>query len=166
MSSFQPPGRLTPDGESIVHTARGSEATTFPLSLPPLRSLDPLQHFVPHAAQGPRLTAQLPSASLPPIAQCCPQLPNISHQPSMTQRPSMSPGYPFGTYLDPETSGAQTNLLPPPNLLPIAPSESHRIMSGGRHKKEVKRRTKTGCLTCRKRRIKVSHILLGGLCWG
>ncbi|KAK0741946.1 hypothetical protein B0T21DRAFT_122685 [Apiosordaria backusii] len=28
-------------------------------------------------------------------------------------------------------------------------------MSGGRHKKEIKRRTKTGCLTCRKRRIKV-----------
>lgn len=28
------------------------------------------------------------------------------------------------------------------------------MMSGGRHKKEIKRRTKTGCLTCRKRRIK------------
>ncbi|KAH8785984.1 hypothetical protein F5883DRAFT_94731 [Diaporthe sp. PMI_573] len=28
-------------------------------------------------------------------------------------------------------------------------------LSGGRHKKEIKRRTKTGCLTCRKRRIKV-----------
>lgn len=27
-------------------------------------------------------------------------------------------------------------------------------LSGGRHKKEIKRRTKTGCLTCRKRRIK------------
>lgn len=31
---------------------------------------------------------------------------------------------------------------------------TERIMSGGRHKKEIKRRTKTGCLTCRKRRIK------------
>lgn len=31
----------------------------------------------------------------------------------------------------------------------------HRMqLSGGRHKKEIKRRTKTGCLTCRKRRIK------------
>lgn len=27
-------------------------------------------------------------------------------------------------------------------------------LSGGRHKKDIKRRTKTGCLTCRKRRIK------------
>jgi hypothetical protein len=31
----------------------------------------------------------------------------------------------------------------------------HMMISGGRHKKEIKRRTKTGCLTCRKRRIKV-----------
>ena len=37
---------------------------------------------------------------------------------------------------------------------PIPPADS-RLMSGGRHKKEIKRRTKTGCLTCRKRRIKV-----------
>ena len=35
------------------------------------------------------------------------------------------------------------------------PQPDGRIMSGGRHKKEIKRRTKTGCLTCRKRRIKV-----------
>jgi hypothetical protein len=38
--------------------------------------------------------------------------------------------------------------------LPPQPGEQ-RILSGGRHKKEIKRRTKTGCLTCRKRRIKV-----------
>ncbi|KAK4984304.1 hypothetical protein LTR50_006695 [Elasticomyces elasticus] len=35
-----------------------------------------------------------------------------------------------------------------------AQSIDTRQMSGGRHKKEIKRRTKTGCLTCRKRRIK------------
>ncbi|TAQ88480.1 hypothetical protein B7494_g3189 [Chlorociboria aeruginascens] len=34
------------------------------------------------------------------------------------------------------------------------PVTDARVMSGGRHKKEIKRRTKTGCLTCRKRRIK------------
>ncbi|KAF2686580.1 hypothetical protein K458DRAFT_297967 [Lentithecium fluviatile CBS 122367] len=33
-------------------------------------------------------------------------------------------------------------------------SGDQRVLSGGRHKKEIKRRTKTGCLTCRKRRIK------------
>ena len=59
--------------------------------------------------------------------------------------------------------------LPPPPI-PHITSSSHqplrypvppeRVMSGGRHKKEIKRRTKTGCLTCRKRRIKVSSTIL------
>ncbi|KAK4097407.1 hypothetical protein N658DRAFT_434073 [Parathielavia hyrcaniae] len=49
--------------------------------------------------------------------------------------------------------------LPDPNAMrfALAPGLGHdpRIaLSGGRHKKEIKRRTKTGCLTCRKRRIK------------
>ncbi|KAK1780180.1 hypothetical protein QBC45DRAFT_324317 [Copromyces sp. CBS 386.78] len=39
---------------------------------------------------------------------------------------------------------ALTGLTPDPRI----------ALSGGRHKKEIKRRTKTGCLTCRKRRIK------------
>jgi hypothetical protein len=34
------------------------------------------------------------------------------------------------------------------------------LSSGGRSKKDVKRRTKTGCLTCRKRRIKVCYFIL------
>ncbi|KAJ5779506.1 transcriptional regulator family: Fungal Specific TF [Penicillium paradoxum] len=34
------------------------------------------------------------------------------------------------------------------------PGDPNKMLSGNRHKKEVKRRTKTGCLTCRKRRIK------------
>lgn len=38
--------------------------------------------------------------------------------------------------------------------LPPAPVDA-RGMTASRHKKEIKRRTKTGCLTCRKRRIKV-----------
>ena len=53
---------------------------------------------------------------------------------------------------------------PPPHMTmshdPNAPMRyaipnDGRMLSGGRHKKEIKRRTKTGCLTCRKRRIKV-----------
>ncbi|KAF8459024.1 hypothetical protein BGX38DRAFT_312574 [Terfezia claveryi] len=41
-----------------------------------------------------------------------------------------------------------------PLRYPLPQATQERIMSGGRHKKEIKRRTKTGCLTCRKRRIK------------
>ncbi|KAK4227428.1 transcriptional regulatory protein moc3 [Podospora fimiseda] len=49
--------------------------------------------------------------------------------------------------------------LPDPNALRFAipqglAADPRIAMSGGRHKKEIKRRTKTGCLTCRKRRIK------------
>ena len=40
---------------------------------------------------------------------------------------------------------------------PIASqSGDERIIAGARNRKEIKRRTKTGCLTCRKRRIKVN----------
>ena len=35
-----------------------------------------------------------------------------------------------------------------------------RIMTGSRSRKEIKRRTKTGCLTCRKRRIKVIFCII------
>jgi len=55
--------------------------------------------------------------------------------------------------------------LPGPPMMPIAtapgyarfpiPMADHRILAGRPTKKEIKRRTKTGCLTCRKRRIKV-----------
>ncbi|KAK5134965.1 hypothetical protein LTR08_005917 [Meristemomyces frigidus] len=38
---------------------------------------------------------------------------------------------------------------------PQATQESRHMNGSQRHKKEIKRRTKTGCLTCRKRRIKV-----------
>ncbi|KAK0621711.1 hypothetical protein B0T17DRAFT_494325, partial [Bombardia bombarda] len=39
-------------------------------------------------------------------------------------------------------------------IAPGLPPDPRIALSGGRHKKEIKRRTKTGCLTCRKRRIK------------
>ncbi|KAI4252769.1 MAG: hypothetical protein LQ352_004076 [Teloschistes flavicans] len=44
-----------------------------------------------------------------------------------------------------------------PLRYPLPPPDG-RMMSGGRHKKEIKRRTKTGCLTCRKRRIKCDEV--------
>ncbi|ORY62384.1 uncharacterized protein BCR38DRAFT_238859 [Pseudomassariella vexata] len=53
------------------------------------------------------------------------------------------PGNPYG--LPPDAMG-------PRYALP--PSDPRAVLAGGRHKKEIKRRTKTGCLTCRKRRIK------------
>ena len=74
----------------------------------------------------------------------------------------------MGSPLPPPTHGMpQYYAHPPPNMgaqvpmgsmryqLPPQQGDHQRVLSGGRHKKEIKRRTKTGCLTCRKRRIKV-----------
>ncbi|MCJ1419044.1 hypothetical protein MMC32_005395 [Xylographa parallela] len=59
----------------------------------------------------------------------------------------------------------QQSLAPPPPHMSVTsdpnqplryplPAADNRMMPAGRTKKDIKRRTKTGCLTCRKRRIK------------
>jgi hypothetical protein len=156
MSAFRRDCPSSTDGRSSAQSENKAEAAASSFSLPPLRCLDPLQRLSNHAVHGRRLSAQLPSAALPPISQHYPQLPGISHY------QSTSSAYGFGVhYLAPGNPAIQMNVLPHTSLLPIAPSDSPRFVSGGRHKKEVKRRTKTGCLTCRKRRIKVSRFQRG-----
>jgi hypothetical protein len=152
MSSFHHRSNLLrPHIESSAQAGRDAEATPS-LSLPPLRSIHSLPPSATHAAQGSGPTAQSPSANLPPITQYCPQLPGIS------QHHRMSLGLPSGNFLNPATSAVQMNVLPHPALGSVAQLESNCSIAGERHKKEVKRRTKTGCLTCRKRRIKVSQV--------
>ncbi|KAK0719479.1 hypothetical protein B0H67DRAFT_509797, partial [Lasiosphaeris hirsuta] len=67
----------------------------------------------------------------------------------------MAPGPPMGYYSVPPHA---YSIHADPNAMrfAIAPgmADPRIALSGGRHKKEIKRRTKTGCLTCRKRRIK------------
>ncbi len=154
MSSF-PSGVPSTQSESSVLSARDIEPTIPSLSLPPLRSIDPLQRLITHPSQAPGLSKGLPPAGLSPTSQYHhPQLPGIS------QYHLTSSGTCFGHRPATGQSTVQVNCLPHPISLPIAPSGSHRLLSGGRHKKEVKRRTKTGCMTCRRRRIKVSNLLL------
>ncbi|KAF2869955.1 hypothetical protein BDV95DRAFT_608757 [Massariosphaeria phaeospora] len=99
-----------------------------PLNLPPIRLQD---------GQGQHGLSQPPSAHPPQHAM--PQMPQYYPV------PHASPGQPMNM------GSAQHLALR--YQLPPAPGEQ-RVLSGGRHKKEIKRRTKTGCLTCRKRRIK------------
>ncbi|KAL7268232.1 hypothetical protein RUND412_009155 [Rhizina undulata] len=115
-----------------------------PLQLPSLINLPPMRLNPP--------ASQLP----PPATAGAINLPLIGS-------PHAQPQQAFPAYY-------QTQHLPPPSIphpahitsSPIQPlryqlpsvGTTERIMSGGRHKKEIKRRTKTGCLTCRKRRIK------------
>ena len=113
----------------------------------------------------------LPSLNLPPIRSIDPR------NPTVVQSPMGAPmGSPMGSYYAAAAAaaaaaaGGQAQSLPPPQQhmgitssphsqplrYPLPAPPDGRIMSGGRHKKEIKRRTKTGCLTCRKRRIKVN----------
>lgn len=99
--------------------------------------------------------------SLPPIRMTPP---NATLPPPLLQQQSGSPllpppqmfyghGHAHGLAVASPMSHITSSPQPLRYALPQVTPE--RVMSGGRHKKEIKRRTKTGCLTCRKRRIKV-----------
>lgn len=97
-------------------------------------------------------TGPMQSGGHPAQGQHVPQAPIGSPLPN--NMPSMAP---MGQYM----GGYSTN-MPQMGVNANSPmryqmqGDPNRMLSGQRHKKEVKRRTKTGCLTCRKRRIKVS----------
>jgi len=122
------------------------------------------QYHYPSAGQQPsRASPNVQSAMqqtnlLPPIHQGA-----LQSQPQYAASP---PHYAPVSQYAPYQNGAMQPAPMPSNMganghngimrfpIPHAPVDSRNI-SGGRHKKEIKRRTKTGCLTCRKRRIKV-----------
>lgn len=123
-----------PTSQAQTDTQAG--ANMQPLNLPPIRAGDEGQ--------------QAQQQSHPP-----PQQQQQAQQPQSQLHPGQPPAPSMQYYLAP----GQPYPAGPPDpsqhmRYPIPPADS-RIMSGGRHKKEIKRRTKTGCLTCRKRRIKV-----------
>lgn len=113
------------------------------MSQPPPPLLPPIQHL---EGQGPPPMQQQPQHyPQPPINGAQMQ---YGHAPSP---PNLYPYPPDGAIAPNGVPNGHTAMrypLPPQSM-------DARNMSGGRHKKEIKRRTKTGCLTCRKRRIKV-----------
>lgn len=117
-----------PDGQG--NASSGSNMDLPPLNLPPIRNLDGSQQPQPPQQQQQQQGQQGAQASIPVIP------------PTMNQY--------YGQQSQPFPPSSDPNA---PQRWPIPPDG--RVMSGGRHKKEIKRRTKTGCLTCRKRRIKV-----------
>lgn len=120
----------------------------------------PQQAVEPYRASPTGSHVSLPSLNLPPIRHIGDPRNAQAGQPTMAS-PLPPPGAPMAGYYP-------QSLPPPPHAMGVTssphnqplryplPQPDGRIMSGGRHKKEIKRRTKTGCLTCRKRRIKVS----------
>ncbi|TID21723.1 putative c6 finger domain [Venturia nashicola] len=123
-----PPAQGQPN-EPYRHSPGQSNAS-LPINLPPLRSIDPQSHS--HSPAHP---------------------PSHQIEGAVQQQGQPMPGY----YPPPPLPNVQHhNHTSAPQLMryaPIPQGDAH-MMAGSRHKKEIKRRTKTGCLTCRKRRIK------------
>ncbi|KAF2279458.1 uncharacterized protein EI97DRAFT_448208 [Westerdykella ornata] len=121
-----------PQGQSNQEAYRGSPQGTNlplpPLNLPPIRLQD---GQVQQSSQQPPMPQPMPSPHPPP-----------QHH---------MPQYYHAAHPQPVGMGVAPHLQ---MRYALPPQGDHRILSGGRNKKEVKRRTKTGCLTCRKRRIK------------
>ncbi|KAK0641992.1 hypothetical protein B0T16DRAFT_516568 [Cercophora newfieldiana] len=136
-----------------------------PTSYPPA-GMPPTAHYAypPQAAPPPDPYRQAPTS--------LPSMRTLDHVPSQQQQQHtqqqqqhammtahmgapMAPAPPMGYYsVPPHAYGIHAD----PNAMRFAMApgmaDPRIALSGGRHKKEIKRRTKTGCLTCRKRRIK------------
>ncbi|EER39839.1 C6 finger domain-containing protein [Histoplasma capsulatum H143] len=113
-----------------------------------------LQHYQPPSANSQATINQNP-LSLPPIQSI--ETHHQNHQiPQAHSQASISSAINAPMNMPPPNIPqyyALAGAIPGPDPYPIT-GEPNRGLSSGRHKKEVKRRTKTGCLTCRKRRIK------------
>lgn len=112
------------------------------------------QHPAQYPTQHPTPPLQQHQYDLPPpTLNGAPPMQHAQHQ---QQQPSTPTHY---TYPPAQPQNGDANGFPSQMRysMPLPPNQMDaRQLSGGRHKKEIKRRTKTGCLTCRKRRIKVS----------
>ncbi len=124
-----------------------------PISLPPISSIDfrvPAAHQSPPDVIQPLPLPPPPPRHLPPLSyynggRQIPQEPQYVQQQSFYRNMQAPSQYAFG----------------PGTRVPLPSTTDPSLMvAPARHKtKEVKRRTKTGCLTCRKRRIKVRTII-------
>lgn len=115
-------------------------------------SLPSIQHFEGAAVQAqPHYVPAAHMNGAPPMMHAPQYNPNMAQYPTQPMPPTMPSNAPNG-------HGTMMRYPIPPQ----APMDA-RNMSGGKHRKEIKRRTKSGCLTCRKRRIKVCGIYLSRL---
>lgn len=127
------------------------------------RSLPPIVHHFDAPQQQHPMQAQSQYAP-PPMNTASSNAPSMQPQQAAPYPPAYAPAPPPPPhqYSNGAMPGVVANGAPPPNgqmmrfPLPQQPMDA-RQMASGRHKKEIKRRTKTGCITCRKRRIKVSR---------
>ncbi|PGH00481.1 hypothetical protein AJ80_09172 [Polytolypa hystricis UAMH7299] len=155
--------------------------TSIPTSAPPPASVPAPSQIPAPAPNHPTLVEQQHQQQQPNLTQHIPPQPSIPQPPShpTISTPIQSIEHPppppppqheqyqqynhgQGGHQSPGSASPMSILQYYPNMPPGASSpeayqltgDANQMLSGTRHKKEVKRRTKTGCLTCRKRRIK------------
>ncbi|GAB7348657.1 hypothetical protein MBLNU459_g7024t1 [Dothideomycetes sp. NU459] len=141
--------------QAQAHDQGGPAQVSAPDMNPMHHPQQPLQQ---QQQQQPQHYHQHAQHATPPLQQHQYELPPPTHNgapPMQHQQPSTPVHYTYPPAAQPLNGDA--NGYPPQMRysMPLPPNQMDaRQMSGGRHKKEIKRRTKTGCLTCRKRRIK------------
>jgi hypothetical protein len=138
-----PPPQGPQSNEPYRGSPQGANMSLPPLNLPPIRLQDGQQQPPPQAQ--PQQPQQNMGSPLPPPPHA------MQSYYAHPAHPHAPPGQQMMANMGPaQFNAAMRYQLPPQH-------GDQRVLSGGRHKKEIKRRTKTGCLTCRKRRIKVSR---------
>jgi hypothetical protein len=137
-----PPPQGPQSNEPYRGSPQGGNMALPPLNLPPIRLQDGQQQQQQPPQQ--QQQQQQMGSPLPPPPHGMPQY--YGHQ----GHPHAPPGQQMMGNMGPAQYNTAIRYQLPPQ------HNDTRVLSGGRHKKEIKRRTKTGCLTCRKRRIKVS----------
>ncbi|RPA99376.1 hypothetical protein L873DRAFT_1684167 [Choiromyces venosus 120613-1] len=145
MSAYQYPSGQQQQQQPGSRGSPYSQSISLPsLNLPPIRLNPPAQLPPPPPPQQQQQQIGSPLTGSP-LSQSSQPLHAFYPPPQHGMSPSSHPTHPSNITSSPIHQGLR---------YPLPSANSERIMSGGRHKKEIKRRTKTGCLTCRKRRIK------------
>lgn len=149
-----------PNNAMIQKSEAPSHSAQPPIGPPIHQSTHPPQYSAAPQTAAPAPAAPLPTPS--PSTQNPVQYSHPGQYASQPPAPASSTTHPSNPYpYTPPANGPPQyyGTLPPMHYaLPVV--DQNKMLSAGRHKKEVKRRTKTGCLTCRKRRIKVCSKLL------
>ena len=154
----------------MARQKRSSNSSPQPYPSPSMSSYDyppPAQgQNEPYRASPTNSHSSLPSVSLRLILAMDSENQPQQQRPQQQSNSQVALGSPLPPSMGQYYHNQGQSLPPPPHHMSVTsdpsqqmryplPAPDNRIMSGGRHKKEIKRRTKTGCLTCRKRRIKV-----------
>ncbi|KAI1504512.1 hypothetical protein F5X99DRAFT_17302 [Biscogniauxia marginata] len=130
-------GYLNPASQAPDPYRANTNQANSAMALPSMRTLDPVQQQT--RQQQHHMAMAMPVTAVPSI-------------PGQQPLPYYGQQIPMGNMVSNVYGGLPPEALGARYALP--PSGPGAVLANSRHKKEIKRRTKTGCLTCRKRRIK------------